>query len=152
MPKRPVQHQLENQSRIAFEGALPPRLVYRKYDPDYGLDGEVEEFDESEKTTGLRFAVQLKSVGEPQRGLRARLPLETAAYYRAQPVPVLMVLYVRSSDALYVRWFHEYDPYYEHVGDTHITFNWAPRTYGPESQRSSYSPKHVRPPRRRRRS
>ncbi|MCA1703240.1 MAG: DUF4365 domain-containing protein, partial [Actinobacteria bacterium] len=124
MPKRPLQHQLETESRVAFEAALPSRLVYRTFDPDYGLDGEVEEFDDSETATGLRFGVQLKATADRARGLRVRLPLETAAYYRAQPVPVLMVLYVRSTAELYVRWFHEFDPYYEHVGDTHITFNW----------------------------
>ena len=44
LPKRPIQHQLEEESRRAFENILPPRITYRKHDPDYGLVGVVEEF------------------------------------------------------------------------------------------------------------
>lgn len=45
MPHRPREHELEDESRKAFENLLPARLIYRPIAPDYGIDGEVEEFE-----------------------------------------------------------------------------------------------------------
>lgn len=125
MPGRPRQHELEEASRRAFSSGLPDRLIFRDIDNEYGIDGEVEEF-EDEKATGLRFFVQLKATDEadPSKALKARIKLSTAAYFRAQPVPVLMVRYLAASDSLYVRWFHEFDSYYEHEGEKELTFRW----------------------------
>jgi len=80
MPRRPREHQIEDESRRAFEAALPSRFVYRPFSPDYGLDGEVEEFDEDELATGLRFYVQLKATDQLKLGkaLKVSLPLEHA--------------------------------------------------------------------------
>lgn len=125
-PKRPIQHQREDESRKAFEASLPSRLVFRSEYRDYGIDGEVEEFDEACEATGRRFRVQLKATGETgSAAMRERIKLSTAAYYRAQHLPVLMVRYVASTQRLYGRWFHEFDPYYEHLGKTHLTFHWS---------------------------
>lgn len=125
-PKRPVQHQHEDDSRKAFEAILPSRLVFRPEYRDYGIDGEVEEFDEAGEATGRRFRVQLKATSaEGAEAMRERIKLGTAAYYRAHQLPVLMVRYLVSTRHLYGRWFHEFDPYYEHVGETHLTFHWS---------------------------
>jgi tetratricopeptide (TPR) repeat protein len=105
---------------------LPSRLVFRPEHRDYGIDGEVEEFDEADEATGRRFRVQLKATGETgAAAMRERIKLDTAAYYRAQHLPVLMVRYVAFTRCLYGRWFHAFDPYYEHVGETHLTFHWS---------------------------
>ena len=67
-PKRPRSHVLETESRQSFESAIPSEWVYRRKEDDYGIDGEVELFDDSGKTTGLLFYVQLKatdSTGNP---------------------------------------------------------------------------------------
>lgn len=126
LPRRPIQHQLEDESRRAFEAILPSRFVFRAEYSDYGIDGEVEEFDETDHATGRRFRVQLKATTETGAAvMRQRIKLSTAAYYRAQQEPVLMVRYVASTQRLYGRWFHEFDPYYEHVGETHLTFHWS---------------------------
>lgn len=127
MPKRPRQHQLEEESRRAFESVLPPRIVYRQQTPDYGIDGEVEEFDAEGSATGRRFFVQLKATGETnlKKALRVHLKHETVSYFRAQANPVLMVRYVSSSKSLFARWFHAFDPCSEHVGDSGITFRWT---------------------------
>lgn len=121
MPLRTRQQELEDASRRAFEGILPDRLVFRALDHDYGIDGEVEEF-EGGRATGLRFYVQLKATDEGD--LKVPVKLSTAGYFRAQPVPVLMIRYVASTKTLYARWFHQFDPYYEHVGDQQLTFHW----------------------------
>ena len=126
LPKRPIQHQSEDESRKAFEAILPSRLVFRPEHRDYGIDGEVEEFDEAGEATGRRFRVQLKATSATgSAAMRERIKLSTAAYYRAQQHPVLMVRYVVSSQRLYGRWFHEFDPYDEHLGRTHLTFHWC---------------------------
>ena len=124
-PRRPIQHQREDESRRAFEAILPTRLVFRPEYADYGIDGEVEEFDEADEATGRRFRVQLKATGGTgAAAMRERVGLSTAAYYRSQQQPVLMVRYVVATQRLYGRWFHDFDPYYEHVGRTHLTFHW----------------------------
>ena len=48
LPKRPRQHQLETESKRQFESAIPSSWIYRAKDQDYGIDGEVEIFDDSE--------------------------------------------------------------------------------------------------------
>jgi hypothetical protein len=127
MPRRTRQHQLASESRVAFERVLPPRLVFRETNPDYGIDGEVEEFDASDRATGRRFPVQLKAtdITKLPEALRERIKNTTADYLRAQQPPVLMLRYVAPTDTLYARWFHEFDPYYEHVGEKHLTFHWS---------------------------
>ena len=126
LPKRPIQHQREDESRKALDSLLPSRFIFRPEHREYGIDGEIEEFDESGEATGRRFRVQLKATGESgAAAMRERIKLTTAAYYRAQHLPVLMVRYVAATQRLYGRWFHEFDPYYEHVGDTHLTFHWS---------------------------
>ena len=48
MPKRPKQHQVEDLSVVAFRKTLPRQWIYREKDKDYGIDGEVEIFDEND--------------------------------------------------------------------------------------------------------
>lgn len=118
MPLRPRQHELEDASRRCFEAALPDRLVYRTLDHDYGVDGEVEEFVEG-RATGLKFFVQLKATDKEDvsEALKVSIRLSTATYLRAQVAPVLMVRYLAHGERLYARWFHQFDPNYEHVGE-----------------------------------
>ncbi len=125
MPLRPRQHELEDASRRAFETFLPDRLVYRSLSHDYGIDGEVEEFEDG-SATGLRFYVQLKATDETDldKALKVPVKLSSASYFRAQPIPLLMVRYVAATRTLYGRWFHRFDPYYEHVGDEWLIFHW----------------------------
>jgi tetratricopeptide (TPR) repeat protein len=127
LPDRPIQHQLEDDSRKAFESIVPSRHVYRREEhPEYGIDGELEEFNESNQATGRRFKVQLKATTEAgAAAMRERIRLKTAAYYHAQELSVLMVRYIAETGSLYGRWFHRFDPYYEHVGETHLTFHWS---------------------------
>ena len=47
MPNRPRSHQVSDESRRAFETALPGQWVPRVQQPDYGIDEEVEIFDEA---------------------------------------------------------------------------------------------------------
>jgi len=128
MPRRTREHQLEGESRLAFERALGSRFVFRSEDPDYGVDGSVEEFDtELGQATGLRFFAQLKATDEAvlAKALHARISLETADYYRALSLPLLMVRYHAPTNRTFTRWFHQFDPYFGGLGDKGLTFRWV---------------------------
>lgn len=127
MPQRPRSHWLETESRRAFEAAISPTLhFYERPKPEYGIDGEVEEFDTDGRTTGLHFFIQLKGSDEAdlRNGLAVDVELDTADYYRAAPLPVLMIRYHAPSERLFPRWFHQYDPYYGRGGKKTLTFRW----------------------------
>ena len=129
MPKRPRQHQLEDQSRLAFRAALPSQWVFRDSLPDYGTDGEVEIFDKIGVSTGLRFLVQLKATDEPDldRALAVSLRLDTCCYYHSLDLPVLIVRYHAAARKLYTKWFHTFDPYYGRKARRTITSRLTPQ-------------------------
>lgn len=114
MPKRPRQHQLEAESRASIRMAIPSGWVYRDIDQDYGIDSEVEIFDQSGQATGAKFLVQLKATDEPvlRKALRLRFPLSKLQYYASLKLPVLIARYHAPSKRFFVRWFHSFDPYY----------------------------------------
>jgi len=121
---RPRSHQIEDQSRIAFERHLPRQWVYRRIHPDYGIDGSVEIFDDRGCHTGKQFNVQLKATDKPDltRALAVRLSIKTCEYYCSLDVPVLIARFHPPTDKLFVRWFHEFDPYYGRRGKRTKTF------------------------------
>ena len=129
MPTRTRAHRLDPESRRAFEDAIDPTFAfYSRPQPEYGIDGEVEEFDSEGRATGLQFFVQLKGTDEEDLGsaLAVPVPLGTADYYRALPLPMLMVRWHAPTRRLYTRWFHQYDSYYGRGGKKTLTFRWAP--------------------------
>jgi len=101
-------HELETESRLAFESRLPG-WVYRPLDrPDYGLDGIVEIFNDERHTTGKLFYVLLKATDEAstKRALAIRFKTTTLNYYDSLKMPVLIVLWQAPLQRLYVRWSH----------------------------------------------
>jgi tetratricopeptide (TPR) repeat protein len=109
MPKRTRSQRIAEKSRRALEERLDERLLFRSESEDYGIDGSIEEFDTDDRTTGLRFLVQLKSTdGENlDTSLKRSIPSDHAAYYNSLSQPLLMVRYIAPSDELYVRWWHD---------------------------------------------
>lgn len=130
MIKRPRSHQLEDESWKAFFNCIPNQWVLRKPQPDYGIDGEVEIFDESGSSTGLLFFVQLKGtdVKEKAKALSCRILLKTLRYYKSLPVPVLLIRYHSPSKSLYFRWSGTIDPYYTRKGSKTIKVNFSEET------------------------
>jgi hypothetical protein len=106
MPKRPRSHQLETESTRAFVASLPSAWIYRSVNPDYGLDGLVEIFTPSGRSTGDLFFVQLKGTDESrsQTPPPVRLRMHTYQYYQTLLLPVLLVLFQASSRRLYAKW------------------------------------------------
>jgi tetratricopeptide (TPR) repeat protein len=103
MPKRDRNHELETESQRAFEAAMPSSLVARPVSDDYGVDREVEVFDNG-KTTGLTFKVQLK--GTDKSGSTRRVKRDHLTYWNSLDVPVLLVSYEAPTRVLRARWVH----------------------------------------------
>jgi hypothetical protein len=76
VPRRPREHRLETGSQSAFQDALGDHLLFRPEHPDYGIDGDVEEFDLDDRATGLRFYVQLKATDEEE------LTIQPSSHFR----------------------------------------------------------------------
>ncbi|MGW6131332.1 DUF4365 domain-containing protein [Cellulomonas sp. NPDC055163] len=109
MPSRPVQHRLEARSRVAFSAHAPETWSVEDRNRDYGIDLDVEIF-EGDQATGLRFAVQLKSVGDFKGKPSVSVKAEKLRYWLAQDVPVLLCLWDSGSNQMWVRWAHHIDP------------------------------------------
>ena len=110
-PKRAKEHQLEDESRRAFADAIPSQWVVRDISKDYGIDTEVELFDDDGLATGHTFKVQLKgtqSLGgrKPHRSIK----IDHLEYWRSLGVPVLVVRYVADPGELYAKWSFAHDP------------------------------------------
>lgn len=106
MPNRPIQHQLEDRSRAALRSAIPERWVLRDKSHDYGVDCEIEVFDAQGNATGDVLNVQIKATANPQEGKILRIRQDRLKYMRALPAPTLLVRWVATSGALYIRWAH----------------------------------------------
>jgi len=126
MPKRTKQHQVEDESINKFKLLLPEQWVYREKDRDYGIDGEVEIFDENGFATGVVFLVQLKSTYSKDIKLqkRVKLSVSSISYYKKLELPVLIIRYVKETEAFYYRWAEEIDFYYIKEGAKTYSFNY----------------------------
>jgi tetratricopeptide (TPR) repeat protein len=105
MPLRPRSHEIEEEQRIAF-GQLMSGWVFRPLNSDYGIDGEVEIFEDG-AATGLVFLVQLKATDAVslQKALSVRISMRAYNYYRSREQPVLVVRYHAPSKRMFALWF-----------------------------------------------
>ena len=111
MPKRPKQHELEDLSRAKFQLCLPKKWVFRDKDKDYGIDGEIELFDEDGNSQGLLFYVQLKATGSKKNSeiLNINFKIETLEYFKQLEIPVLLARYSEYLDRFYIKWINDVD-------------------------------------------
>lgn len=114
MPIRPRQHELEDESRAKFQLILPKSWVFRDKPKDYGIDGEIELFDDTGHPTGLVFWVQLKGTDSELESeiLNVDLALDTLKYYKKLTVPVLLARYSSAQNSFYVKWVNNVDFYH----------------------------------------
>ena len=114
MTKRVRQHQLEDLSRSKYSLAIPRNWVMRDKDKDYGIDAEVEIFDDGGNATGLVYWVQLKATESSKQASARRvdLSIDTVSYYKQLELPVLIARYSETEDCFYCKWNHEIDLYY----------------------------------------
>ncbi len=109
MPTRVRAHVLETLSKDAFSRLIsgPLGWVIRDVPVDYGIDLEVEIFDDDGTTTGLTFKVQLRGMEHPDHiGPFRDVNIDHLRYWNRLDVPVLLVAYDDSSGAVYGRWIH----------------------------------------------
>lgn len=111
MPKRPIQHILEDESRTKFSEIIPSKWVVRDKDKDYGIDVEVELFDSEGDTQGMVFWVQLKATASESEDeiLNVDMKIDTLMYYRKLDIPVLLVRYSRKKNSFYMKWVYNVD-------------------------------------------
>lgn len=62
--KMPKQHEIDRHAVRTFTKSLPDDWIFRNQSEDYGIDGEVEVFDQGE-STGVLFKVQIKGTEKP---------------------------------------------------------------------------------------
>jgi len=114
MPKRPNQHKLEDLSRVKFQLAIPERWVFRDKDKDYGIDGEVELFDDKDNAQGLIFYVQLKATESKKDSsiMGVDFSIDTLKYYKKLDIPVLLIRYSKHNDSIYAKWINNVDLFF----------------------------------------
>jgi len=131
LPNRPRSHQLEDASITHFKSILPEAWVCREKDRDYGVDLEIEIFDERGDATGLMFYAQLKATDDPDRETKAVIPVDRIRYLQSLDAPSILVRYSSHTKRVYWQWaFSALDkPNNDNVSAT-ITFAnlWTPDT------------------------
>jgi len=129
MPKRPRQHTLEDESKNQFRQAIPSTWVYREASSDYGIDAEIEIFDEDGESKGLIFFCQLKATDNEELGkaLKFRIRKDLYDYYLSLSIPVMLVSYHSPTRKIFWHWIHEFDPYYGGKGKKTWGFSIPPR-------------------------
>lgn len=109
MGQRTRNHILEDKSRSAFNEVIPETWVIRDKNKDYGIDCEVEIFDNLGNPSGLVFYVQLKATESKSSSKVKKVIFEFKKIYQFQSynLPVLIVRYSHSENILYYTWAND---------------------------------------------
>lgn len=122
MPTRPRSHVLEDISFAAFRAAVPSQWVVRERSRDYGIDLEVEIFDEEGKSTGLIFFAQVRATDDPKKGKKVRLDLDQVEYFHTIEIPTMVVRYCHAVKAIHTKWHFEIPPPRDRAKSLTLTF------------------------------
>lgn len=106
MSQRIKNHVIEDESRLFFKRMLPPVWVCRDKSNDYGIDCEVEIFDDNGNSTGLVFWVQLKGTDSKAEKTIKNISFkkEKISQFLSYDIPVLLVRYSSYKQTQYVKW------------------------------------------------
>lgn len=108
-PKRPREHQIEGESARILASIVPSAWVLQNSTHDYGIDGEVEIFENASATAQL-FKFQLKGSDHVDPSAPSvRIQSDRFFYWRQLDLPVLLVLVDVKSGTVYGRWVHAID-------------------------------------------
>lgn len=105
--KRHRNHVLEDLSLVGLQKALPPMWVIHPFHKDYGIDVQVELFDENGYSTGLRIYGQLKATDNREDEDLLALDREHFAYWAAHTDPVALFRCFAGSGAIKWCWMHD---------------------------------------------
>jgi tetratricopeptide (TPR) repeat protein len=110
MPQRPRSHQLEDISRRRFRDLLPAAWVCRDKDQDYGVDLEVEVFNQEGIATGHTFNVQLKATDSLAGERSVQMDTDRIRYLSSLDAPAIFARYCSVTDTTRWRWiFNAFD-------------------------------------------
>lgn len=104
MPIRPRSHRLEDISISRFTALLPEAWVVRRKDQDYGVDLEVEIFEEDGRSTGLIFLVQLRATDDAKKAAKIRLDVAQVEYFQSLSLPTIVVRYCDGPSSFFWQW------------------------------------------------
>lgn len=104
MPKRSRSHQLETESLKRFEQTLPDRWVCRRKNDDYGVDLEVEIFDDRDEATGLIFFVQMKATDRAAEARSVSMKMDRLDYLAKLDCPSILVRYCSVKNDFHWKW------------------------------------------------
>lgn len=104
MPKRPRSHQLEDISINKFQSLLPAQWVIRHKNKDYGIDLEVEIFEETSEATGLMLLVQIRATDKVEHSRKLSLTFDQLCYFNSIDLPVLIIRYCSEGESFFCQW------------------------------------------------
>ena len=104
MPQRPRAHQLEAASNVGFQSALPASWVCRPKSSDYGIDFEVEIFDENGFATGLLFYVQIKATDNIKNEKTLLIDRDRLEYLLTFDAPAITLRFCATSCTIHWAW------------------------------------------------
>lgn len=112
MPRRTREHELRDAAVLAFRSRFPRWAIRSTEENDYGIDAEVELFDDLGFATGMTFKAQIKGTDiEMKRGkIGARVSRTTLNYWRSLEVPVIVFIFSTPRGQAFARWAHSFDP------------------------------------------
>jgi len=107
MTNRSRSHYLEEQSIAAIHRNFPMLWSIENYRNDYGIDCQVEIFDDDKKSTGLRFYIQLKATDKEESLDSLQLDSDHFIYWTKQNDPVVLIRFFQKIDELSWCWIHD---------------------------------------------
>lgn len=105
--KRVRNHELEELSLAALRFELPAKWVIHDFRKDYGIDVQLELFDDDGLATGLRCFGQLKATDNPNDDDALALDRDHFEYWAAHADPVLLLRYYASTKQFSWCWLHD---------------------------------------------
>ncbi len=105
--KRIRQHIIEDESESILKSIIPSEWVLRKLTPDYGIDYNVEIF-ENNQSTGIHFFVQLKGTDKKSTdgNISFRLDKKYIDYFGKVSIPILFVYISVKSNIAWAKWLN----------------------------------------------
>lgn len=100
-------HVLEDLSITELRSTLPDMWVIHNYHNDYGIDVQIEIFEPSGKTTGLRVYGQLKATDNTEIDDKLYLDREHFEYWSAHSDPVILLRFYAQTKTFKWCWMHE---------------------------------------------
>lgn len=107
MVSRPRSHTLEDESIAALRLALPSAWVVHEYKKDYGIDIQLELFNDTGDALGLRCYGQLKATDASFENDTLSLDRDHFKYWANHSDPTLLLRYFADSKTFRWCWLHD---------------------------------------------